>query len=206
MTNDPCQMTETDAVARPKKTYLRQRDREFEEEAVIHIDALFGIAVQMTRNTRDAEDLIQETYLKAFRFFGSFRQGTNCKAWLFSIMRNTFINNYRKIKKAPEEVEYDKISPFYESIKDNGFQTGFTPEDHFFTDILDAEVQKALDGLPDEFRLTVVLADLEGFSYKEIADILGCPLGTVRSRLSRGRKQLQTNLYTYAKNKHFIRN
>lgn len=182
-----------------------QFHREFEEEALIHIDALYNIAVQMTYNPRDAEDLVQETYLKAYRFFHRYERGTNCKAWLFSIMRNTFINMYRRVKKAPEEVDYDEVSPFYESIKEEGFHTGDTPEELFFTEILDDEVQRALDNLPEEFRLAVVLADLEGFSYKEIAEILDCPLGTVRSRLSRGRKQLQASLFKYAKNRHFVK-
>lgn len=183
----------------------KDRDLEFERVALVHIDALFNVAVQMSRNVRDAEDLVQETYLKAYRFFDNFQKGTNCKAWLFCIMRNTFINRYRKLKKIPEEVDFDKISPFFESIKAEHFQSGDTPEHLFFSEILDDEVQEALNSLPDEFRVTVILADLEGFSYKEIAAILGCPLGTVRSRLSRGRKQLQSKLMNYAKNRNYIK-
>ena len=182
-----------------------EKHKLFEDEAFVHIDALFNIAMQMTRNVRDAEDLVQETYLKAFRFFDNFEVGTNCKAWLFCILRNTFINRYRKKKKLPDEVDYDLVAPFYESIKADGFNTHETPEHLFFTDILEDEVQEALNHLPDEFRITVILADLEGFSYKEIAAILNCPLGTVRSRLSRGRKQLQNRLFKYAKQRNYIK-
>ena len=191
-------------MEKEKAIYKSQREKEFEEEAIIHIDALFNNALHMTQNVAEAEDLVQETYLKAHRYFDNFKRGTNCKAWLFTIMRNTYINNYRKKKKSPEEIDYDTISPFYESIKDDGFLSSQTPEDNFFVDIMDDVVKKALDDLPDEFRLAVMMADLEGFSYKEIADILNCPLGTVRSRLSRGRKQLQEALHDYAKDKHYI--
>ncbi len=170
-----------------------------------HLDALYNIAFQMTRDTRDAEDLVQETYLKAFRFFSSFKRGTNCKAWLFCIMRNTFINRYRRQKKQPDYVDFDSVSPFIELIRDEGFLTGQTPESLFFGDILDDEVQAALDYLPEEFRTTVILSDLEGFTYKEIAEIMRCPLGTVRSRLSRGRKQLQDKLLDYARTHNYIR-
>jgi RNA polymerase sigma-70 factor (ECF subfamily) len=172
---------------------------EFEALTLEHMDALYGAALRLTRSARDAEDLVQDTYLKAFRFFDSFEKGTNIKAWLFKIQTNTFINKYRrKVKERevaeapPEDIALDRFvsSEQYRALKD--------PETDFFARLLSDEVIEALDQVPVDFRMVVILADIQGFSYKEIAEIVGCPVGTVMSRLFRGRRVLQKALYEYA--------
>lgn len=172
---------------------------EFEALTMEHLDALYGAALRLTRSPRDAEDLVQDTYLKAFRFFDSFEKGTNIKAWLFKIQTNTFINKYRrKVKErevadAPaEDILLDRFvsSENYHALK--------APESDFFDRLLSDEVMQALEQVPVDFRMVVILADVQGFSYKEIAEIVGCPVGTVMSRLFRGRRILQKALYDYA--------
>lgn len=172
---------------------------DFEALTMEHLDALYGAALRLTRSPRDAEDLVQDTYLKAFRFFDSFERGTNIKAWLFKIQTNTFINKYRrKVKERelaeapPEDVVLDRFvsSENYLALKE--------PENEFFDKLLSDEVLEALDQVPVDFRMVVILADIQGFSYKEIAEIVGCPVGTVMSRLFRGRRILQKALYEYA--------
>jgi RNA polymerase sigma-70 factor (ECF subfamily) len=172
---------------------------EFEALTLEHLDALYGAALRLTRSPREAEDLVQDTYLKAFRFFDSFERGTNIKAWLFKIQTNTFINKYRRkvkereVAEAPaEDVVLDRFvsSENYHALK--------APEADFFDRLLSDEVIEALDQVPVDFRMVVILADIQGFSYKEIAEIVGCPVGTVMSRLFRGRRILQKALYDYA--------
>ena len=172
---------------------------EFESVALEHVDALYASALRMTRSAKDAEDLVQDTYLKAFRFFESFEKGTNIKAWLFKILTNTFINKYRRKVKEKEMAEAPAedimLDRFISAERVNELQA---PEQSFFNKLLSDEVVEALDQVPVDFRMVVILADIQGFSYKDIAEIVGCPVGTVMSRLFRGRRILQKHLYNYA--------
>jgi RNA polymerase sigma-70 factor (ECF subfamily) len=174
------------------------RQLDFKNEAMIHIDALYNFAVRMTGDTEDANDLVQETYMKAYRFFDSFEKGTNCKAWLFRILKNSYINRYRKESKEPDKVDYDDIKEFYHTIKHSSLDSNDMQE-KMYGDLLEDEVSRALDGLPEDFREVVQLCDIEGFTYEEIANMVDCPIGTVRSRLHRGRKILRDKLLEYAR-------
>ena len=185
------------------------RKQEFEEVALPHVDALFNLALNLTRNRKDSEDLVQETYLRAYRFFDSYRPGTHVKAWLFRILRNTFINRYRAAKIRPSEVDFSKVEMAYEKMVDEDFLRGRrspSPEDLVMDGVMDSEIQRAMDDLPDEYRAVVVLALVEEMSYKEIAAALSIPLGTVMSRLHRGRKQLQAALLEFARRKGIVHN
>lgn len=183
---------------------LQQRYAEFEKEAVPHLNAVYNFALRMTGDEDDADDLVQETYLKAFRFFDKFEKGTNCKAWLFRILKNSFINDYRKTTKEPNKVDYDDIQNFYENIKADEVETQHYEEDAF-SNLLDDEISKAISELPEDFRTVVILSDIEGFTYEEIADFVDIPVGTVRSRLHRARKMLYVQLFDYAKVKGFVK-
>jgi RNA polymerase sigma-70 factor (ECF subfamily) len=155
----------------------------------------------MTRNPADAEDLVQETYLKAYRAFESFQQGTNLKAWLYRILTNTFINSYRAKKRRPEQTELEDVEDLYLYRRLGGLEAaaaGRSAEDELLDWFTEGEVVDAIEALPEQFRIAVLLADVEGFSYKEIAEILDIPIGTVMSRLHRGRKALQKRLYGFA--------
>ena len=177
---------------------------EFEEVALPHMDALYNLALHLTRHAGDAEDLVQEAYLRAFRFFASYRRGTHIRAWLFRILRNTFINRYRARKARPDEVDFDKIEPVLESRVESTFAAAggtATPERIVMDGILDGEIQEALDALPEEYRTVALLALVEDLPYKEIASILSIPVGTVMSRLHRGRKLLQARLEDLAARK-----
>ena len=195
-------------MAEPKK----QSDPEaitswdFESATMPYLDALYNTAVRMTRNPQDAEDLVQETFFKAYRHYDKFQDGTNLKAWLFRIMKNTFINNYRKAQARPIESDFGEIeesletrmtSPWGEAIQD--------PEAEYLEKVVDEGVVNALSELPEDYRMAVILADLEHFSYKEIAEILDIPLGTVMSRLYRGRKLLETTMLDYARRRGYLR-
>jgi RNA polymerase sigma-70 factor, ECF subfamily len=174
---------------------------EFADQAMEYMPALYSAALRMTRNASDAEDLVQETYLKAYRGFGSYQDGTNLKAWLYRILTNTFINSYRAKKRRPDETELDEVEDLYLYRRLGGLeaaQASRSAEDELMDWFTDAEVKDAIEHLPENFRLAVLLADVEGFSYKEIAGILDIPIGTVMSRLHRGRKALQKELYEYA--------
>ena len=181
----------------------KQKYIDFEKEAIPHKSSLFNFALKMTGDPDDADDLVQETYLKAFRFFDKFEKGTNCKAWLFRIMKNSFINDYRKNSKEPDKVDYEDIQNFYESVKSNEVQLQHLVEDGFST-VFDDDITDALADLPQDFQTIVILSDIEGFTYEEIADFVACPIGTVRSRLHRARKMLYSKLYNYAKQKGFV--
>jgi RNA polymerase sigma-70 factor, ECF subfamily len=167
-----------------------ERQLSFKKEAMIHIDALYNFAVRMTGDAEDANDLVQETYMKAYRFFDSFEKGTNCKAWLFRILKNSYINKYRKESKEPDKVDYEDIKDFFHTVKHSSLDSNDMQE-KMYGDLLDDEVSRALDGLPEDFREVVQLCDIEGFTYEEI--------GTVRSRLHRGRKILRDKLIEYAR-------
>ena len=173
----------------------------FEKEALVHLDALYRVALRLTGNASDADDLVQETMLKAYRSWDQYQPGTNAKGWLLTILRNSFINEYRRRTRHPETVDVDTIEPFavFQDIQEDD------PQGAFFDKIVDDEVLRAIDGLPEAFRETVVLSDVEGMSYQEIVKILGIPVGTVKSRLFRARQMLQGKLYDYAVGNGYIK-
>ncbi len=176
-----------------------KKQREFEEVALVHTDALLRTALRMTKNQSDSEDLVQETMLKAYRFFDRFERGSNIKAWLFKIMTNIFINNYRQKSRKPSSVSYEDIDDnFLYHQLENSKSKDADPEEILFAKLIDSDVRKAIGELPADFRMVVVLAFLEEFSYEEIAEIADIQLGTVKSRLHRARKLLQKSLWKYA--------
>ena len=170
----------------------------FAEQAMEYAPQLYSAALRMTRNQADAEDLVQETYLRGFRGFHSFQEGTNLRAWLFRILTNAFINKYRAKQRRPIETDLADVEDLYLYRRIGSLEsaaTGLSAEEQFFDLFTDDEVKQALEDLPENFRLPVILADVEGFSYKEIAEMLDIPIGTVMSRLHRGRKAMQRALY-----------
>jgi RNA polymerase sigma-70 factor (ECF subfamily) len=183
----------------------RQKQLEFAQEALPHMDVLYNFALRMTGNPDDAEDLLQDTYLKAYRFWDKFEKGTNSRAWLFRIMKNSYINRYRKEVREPDTVDYGDIEEFYDSIRDESTETTDL-EERLFGNLLDDDVAKALESLPPDFRTVVILCDIEGFTYEEIANFVDCPIGTVRSRLHRGRKMLRAKLIEYARKRGYVSN
>ena len=171
-----------------------------------YLDALYNTAFRMTRNAQDAEDLVQETYLKGFKYYDKFEEGTNLKAWLFKILKNTFINSYRKAQLQPPQSDFADIEESFESqISEDAVRQIRNPEDELLENVLDEDVQRAVDELPQDYRMVVLLADLEGFSYKEISDILEIPVGTVMSRLYRGRRLLEAEMLRYAREHGYLR-
>ena len=179
----------------------------FVEHAMEHMPALYAAAMRMTRNKSDAEDLVQETYLKAYRAYGGFQEGTNLRAWLYRILTNTFINTYRAKKRRPDESDLDDVEDLYLYRRLGGLEgatAGRSPEDEVLDQITEAEVKAALEALPEQFRMAVLLADVEGFQYKEIAEILDIPIGTVMSRLHRGRRALQKSLYEFGRQRRLV--
>ena len=179
----------------------------FQLEALPLIDSLYGAALRMTRNPADAEDLVQDTMLRAYRAFDRFEAGTNLKAWLFRIMTNAYINTYRKKQREPQNVSADEIEDFdlYQELKNHDSQFGETPEKIVLDRLVDSDILEAIEDLPDQFRLAVVLSDIEGFSYAEMAQIMGVPMGTVMSRLHRGRKALQKRLWDLARDRGIVK-
>ncbi len=181
---------------------LRER---FERDVLPLLSSLYGAALRLTRNPADAEDLVQETYLRAFRGFGGFQEGTNLKAWLYRILTNSFINTYRKKQREPQTVDGpDDIDEWYLFDKLGAQSVEASAEAEVLDKIPDEAVKAALESLPENFRLPVLLADVEGFSYKEIAEIMDSPVGTVMSRLHRGRKALQKALWDTAKERGLV--
>ena len=185
----------------PSPAAEAEKRASFEREALVHLDSLYRVAVRLTGNSAEADDLVQETMLKAYRAWHQFQQGTNAKGWLLTILRHAFINEYRRRTRHPETVDVDAIEPFsvFEEVQDDD------PQGTFFDRIVDDEVLKAIDQLPEQFREAVVLSDVEGLSYEEIARILEVPVGTVKSRLFRARRQLQHKLYDYAVGMGYIK-
>lgn len=181
---------------------------ELESEALGYLDSLYRTALRMTRNPADAEDLVQETYLRAFRSLHQFQPGTNLRAWIFRIMTNAYINEYRKRSRRPTNTSLDDLEEFYlyDHLIDSGVQPeSERPEDVVLNHLTAEDVIEALEDLSDDFRNVIVLADVEGFSYREIAEILDIPLGTVMSRLYRARRKLQRSLFDFAVNSGYIR-
>lgn len=174
-----------------------KKQQDFKSEMIPHLDSLYNFALRLTTDPIDAEDLVQDTIVKAFRFFNSYEKGTNAKAWLFRILKNSYINNYRKKSKQPHQVDYDEVSQYYETIRSEQSDTT-DMEDILYRDMLDDQVTRALQRLPEDFRTVVLLCDVEGFTYEEIANMLDVPIGTIRSRLHRGRNLLRVELTEYA--------
>jgi RNA polymerase sigma-70 factor (ECF subfamily) len=180
---------------------------DFAHDAMQHAPQLFSTAMRMTRNRSDAEDLVQETFIKAWRSFATYQQGTNLRAWLFRIMTNTYINKYNAQQRKPTETELDDVEELFLYKRLGAVdqsQLSQSAEDQMLSLFTDDEVKKSLEELPEQFRIPVLMSDVEGFSYKEIAEILEIPLGTVMSRLHRGRKAMQKMLYEYAKKRGLI--
>ncbi len=183
------------------------RKTEFENIAFEFMDSLYSTALRMTRNAEEAEDLVQDTYLRAYRFFDKFQTGTNFKAWIFKILTNTFINRYRKKARTPQQVQFEKVEYGIENNdKDEKIPEWTGYDEEKYQELFDDDIKSALGQLSEEFRMVILLADVEGFSYKEIAQIIDRPIGTVMSRLFRGRKMLQKVLETYAKREGYIKN
>ncbi|TFG66883.1 MAG: sigma-70 family RNA polymerase sigma factor [Gemmatimonadales bacterium] len=175
---------------------------EFEREAIPHLDALYGLALRLTGGDQSrSEDLVQDAILKAYRSWDRFETGTNCRAWLMTILRNTFINEFRRVKSRPTDVEFEEVADRLPA--DTLFEAD--PEGQVFERIIDDQVIAAIEELPDDFRISIVLSDIEGLAYQEIADLLEIPIGTVKSRLFRARKRLQVRLYEYAVEMGFLR-
>jgi RNA polymerase sigma-70 factor (ECF subfamily) len=173
----------------------------FTEVAMEHMPGLYSAALRMTRNAADAEDLVQETYLKAYRAYASFQEGTNLRAWLYRILTNTFINSYRAAKRRPEVTDVEDVEDLYlykRMSAPGGIRAGRSAEDEALDTFTDDVVKTALEELPEAFRMAVLLADVEGFSYKEISEITDVPIGTVMSRIHRGRRALQKTLFDTA--------
>lgn len=186
----------------------RDKRQEFEEIALPHMESLYRGALHMATVQHEAEELVQETYLKAYKAFESFKRGTNCKAWLFTILRNLLINGYRRNKKTPVAVGNDQIETF--SFYDNAvshkvLDTDLTREPEKLKELLEDEVNDALEGLPDDFREVIILSDIEGLTYKEISEVIQSPVGTVKSRLYRARSGMQKSLWDYAVKKGLVK-
>lgn len=177
----------------------------FQEEALPHLNALYNYARSISYSKQDAEDLVQETFMRAYRYFHQYTPGTNCKAWLFTILRNLYNTKYKQYKKSPDQVHYEAEEEIYEQIVNEDLTSVIkNPEEEFFENILPDEIVNAIEDLPEKYRSCIVLSDVEDFSYKEIADILDIPIGTVMSRLHRGRDILKKKLVGYARDKGVI--
>ena len=184
----------------------RERAERFEKEALPYLDQLYGAAMRLTRNTHDAEDLVQEAYAKAFASFHQYTQGTNIKAWLYRILNNTFISGYRKSKRQPQHTYTTDMEDWHEYAASTHMSSGLdSAETEALENMEDSDVRQALEKLPSDRQMIVYLADVEGFSYQEIAEIMNIPMGTVMSRLHRARRQLRSLLTDYARELGYIK-
>ena len=174
-------------------------NEDFERAAIPHLSHIYSAALYLTNDEQEAQDLVQETYLRAYRFFHRFDPETNCRAWLLSIQRHLFINRYRRKKREPKLIDWEKVDEDYEAmVLQDSRAESWNPETLFCSRAIGAEVENALKALPDEFRTAILLVDIEELSYEEAGTVMECPIGTVRSRLSRGRRMLQVALKNYA--------
>jgi RNA polymerase sigma-70 factor (ECF subfamily) len=191
----------------PSPTVSQEDRARFETLVNEHLDSLYGTALRLTRNRAAAEDLVQDTFLKAWRSFHTFQPGTNARAWLYKILMNAYIDSYRRASREPELVDHEDVGDFYlyaKAQESEEYRRAGDPEEALLAHIMDADVKAALEQVPEPFRMAVILADLEEFSYREIAEILGIPIGTVMSRLYRGRRHLQRLLWEYAKRAGYV--
>lgn len=200
------QNEEQQEVQSQKQNYSEAEKSDiFETEFMVHVDSMYNFAYRLTFDSDDAKDLVQDTYLKAFRFINSFERGTNAKAWLFRILKNSFINDFRKKSKQPAKVDYNEVEQFYNS-DDAGAKITTDLRVETVQDMIGDEISGALNAIPVDFRTVIILSDLEGFTYEEMSKILDIPIGTVRSRLHRARNMLKEKLVAYAKEMGYAKN